>query len=161
MKTALIALGWGAVIALVIFVLSSSGGGSSSDSYERYSDPDYDSYISETEDMYDMAYDNWDIVREYIDGTETIEACSDSGCYSLDADISYGYISTVYFPNGGYISPDAEIDSDGHASGYDSDGNDWSFEVDERILEDAIENWYEDYQDSRDSYYERDYDYYR
>lgn len=69
--------------------------------YDRYninkdSYPDYDT-------MYDNAYDEWETVREYIDGTFAIDACSDSGCYTLDADISSGYIDTVYFPNGGAI----------------------------------------------------------
>jgi hypothetical protein len=139
---------------------SSSSYSAPTRTYDRYgvyddydSGPDYDT-------MYDLAYDNWDTVREYIDGTETVEACSDSGCYSLDADISSGYIETLYFPNGGYIYPDAEIDSDGYAEGYDYEGNYWEFNVDSGLIEDAIDSWIEDYQDEYSDYQDEE-EYYR
>ena len=60
--------------------------------------------------------DHWSEIQNYISGTENIEACSDSGCYSLDAEIQSGSIISVHFSNGGYLSIDAEIDEDGNAS---------------------------------------------
>lgn len=118
----------------------------SSDRYGIYDEtesyPDYDT-------MYDNAYNEWETVREYIDGSYTVDACSDSGCYSLDADISSGYIDTVYFPNGGYLSPGSEIDSSGSASAYDSDGNAWEFIVSGDVIDEAIDNWIDE---TRDDY---------
>ncbi len=73
-------------------------------------------------------YDDYDDEEYYVDkpdGTYTVEACSSSGCYDLDADISDGTVETIYFPDGGYIYPDAELDEDGSGYGYDSDGEEW------------------------------------
>jgi hypothetical protein len=126
-----------------------------SDRYGIYDETE--SYL-DYDTMYDNAYDEWETVREYIDGSYTVDACSDSGCYSLDADISSGYIDTVYFPNGGYLSPGSEIDSSGSASAYDSDGNAWEFIVSGDVIDEAIDNWIDD---TRDDYadYEADQSY--
>jgi len=150
------------IVGLIGFAIFGHDSSSPSSSYGRYEDYDDSSYVDNSEDMYDTAYDHWDEVREYISGTETIDACSDSGCYSLDADIYNGVIDTVYFSNGGYISPDAYIESDGSASGYDSDGRDWTFEVDtgSSLVEDAIQEWYDGYRESYDEYSD-DREYYR
>ncbi|MDP3725676.1 MAG: hypothetical protein Q8R36_00585 [bacterium] len=80
----------------------------------RYNE-DYGQYENE-EDYYE---------NNRPDGTYTVEACSSSGCYDLDADISDGTVETLYFPNGGYIYPDAELDEDGSGSGYDNNGEEW------------------------------------
>jgi len=93
----------------------------------------------------------WDEIKEYVDGTETIDACSfESGnCYSLDADIYNGQIETIYFPNGGYLYFSADIDKSGNAFDIDSDGNSWDFtiDMDSSIINDAIDDWayYNDY----------------
>ena len=115
---------------------SSYGGGR----YEEYG-------VEDPPSASEVAADHWDEVRPYVSGTETIEACSDSGCYSLDAEISGGTIETVYFPNGGYIYPDAEISDDGSADGYGSDDRYWTFQVDmdSSLIQDAITDWYSDY----------------
>lgn len=118
--------------------------------YDEYEDiPSHDEYYYE-----DLAYDHWDEVKEYMSGTETIDACSDSGCYSLDADITDGYVETLYFPNGGYIYPDAEIDESGFAEGYDNDSNYWEFQIDmdSSMVQDAISEWATDYAESREDY---------
>lgn len=133
---------------------------SSSASYGRYGEFDdggYDDY----ESVRDYAYDHWEEVREYMSGSETIEACSDSGCYDLDAEISSGFIEIIYFPNGGYIYPDAEIDEGGSAEGYDSDGNYWEFwvDLDSDTVQDAISEWASDYQSGMQEYGSRDYRY--
>lgn len=87
----------------------------------------------------------WDEIKDYVDGTETIDACSwESGnCYSLDADISGGVIETVYFSSGGYLYLSADIDESGNASDIDQNGNSWDFtiDMDSSIIDDAIEEW--------------------
>lgn len=136
---------------------SSSSSSGSVGRYGEYEDAGYDDY----ENLEDLAYDHWDEVREYMSGSETIEACSDSGCYDLDAEISDGSIEMVYFPNGGYIYPDAEIDEGGSADGYDSDGNYWEFEVDtgSDTVQDAITDWASDYRSDYEEYEDYDYRY--
>lgn len=90
----------------------------------------------------------WDEIRDYVDGTETINACSSSSgnCYDLDADISSGQIEQIYFPNGGYLYFSAEIDESGNASDFDQSGNGWDFtiDMDSSIIDDAIYNWVSD-----------------
>jgi len=90
----------------------------------------------------------WDEIKEYIDGTEMIEACSleSRNCYDLEADIEDGVIVRIYFPNGGYLDFLAEIDEDGYASDLDKYGNDWEFyiDMDSSIIDEAIYNWAQD-----------------
>ncbi len=87
----------------------------------------------------------WDEIKENVDGTETVEACSnESGsCYDLDADVSNGTIETIHFTNGGHLDFSADIDNDGSASDSDVNGNNWDFtlDMDSSIVDDAIENW--------------------
>lgn len=130
------------VVGLLIF----TGGNSNEVEVHRPSvGSDYDGGTTVYRD--DAISDYWDEIREYVDGTETIEACSyESGnCYDLDADISGGNVDTIYFPNGGYLYFSAEIDSDGSASDYDQDGDSWDFSLDmsSSIVEDAIDEWAE------------------
>lgn len=85
----------------------------------------------------------WDDIKEFIPITETLEACSDTSgnCYTLDADINNGNIETLYFDNGGYLNFAADIDSDGHASDIDDEGNVWEFQLDESTIDSAIDDW--------------------
>ena len=89
--------------------------------------------------------DYWDEIKDYVDGTETIDVCSlESGnCYSLDADISSGIIEEIYFSNGGYLYFSADINESGNASDIDQDGNNWDFtiDMDSSIIDDAIDEW--------------------
>lgn len=130
-----------AIIGIGWWLFSSNN---SSSNYS-YPDTDYSSYETDRAmDRYDALSDYWDEIVEYIDGTETVEACSDSSgnCYDLDADISSGEIETLYFSNGGYISIyGADIESDGEASGSDDEDNYWTFQIDEDLIDDALENW--------------------
>lgn len=59
--------------------------------------------------------EHWDEIKEYIDGTEPIEAHSQKSgsTYTLDADISNGEVEIIHFPNGGYIYINADLNSDG------------------------------------------------
>lgn len=65
--------------------------------------------------------------KERPDGTYTVEACSQNSgnCYDLDADISDGNVDTIYFPNGGYLDVDAELDEDGYGEGSSYNGDNW------------------------------------
>jgi len=154
-KYALWILGFCGVIA--IFIWSSEGNPSTKlDSYtpssdnQLYESNPYRRYEQDdiSIDRYDAINDYWDEIRDYVNGSETIVACSwDSGsCYDLDADISNGYIETVYFENGGYLSIYAEIDSDGEASDFAQDDREWSFtlNMDSSIVEDAVYSWASD-----------------
>lgn len=90
----------------------------------------------------------WDEIKDYVDGTETIDACSsESGnCYSLDADISNGAVEQIYFSNGGYLYFSADIDESGNASDIDQNGNSWDFtiDMDSSIIDDAVNDWASD-----------------
>lgn len=135
----------GGVIALWVIGGWLLGSDSSSDSRD-YSYSSYDDYEGNTMDRYDALADNWDEIKDYINGTETIEACSDSSgnCYDLDADLDNGDVDTIYFPNSGYLYFGAELNSDGEADGYDDDGNYWTFQVDEDLIDDALYEWASD-----------------
>jgi hypothetical protein len=97
--------------------------------------------------FYEDAIENyWDDIKEYVDGYTTIETCSDSGCYDLEAYISNGKIDEIYFPNGGYLYFDTDINSDGQASDMDQNGNWWDFSIDmdSSIINDAVSDWASD-----------------
>jgi len=123
------------------------------DKEKSYNDSNYrsvrQSIISEKTLSRDEAVENyWDEIKDYVDGTETIDACSsDSGnCYDLDADISNGQIEEIYFPSGGYLYFSADIDESGNASDFDQNGNGWDFTVDmdSSIIDDALYDWASD-----------------
>ena len=135
----------GAVAAFFIFRNNDSG------SSPTNTFPDSRSYRnSETSENTTLSRDeaiseHWDEVKEYVDGTETVEACSSSSgnCYDLDADISSGVIEQIYFPSGGYLYFSADIDESGGASDNDQNGDGWDFTVDmsSSIVDDAVDNW--------------------
>jgi hypothetical protein len=87
----------------------------------------------------------WDEIREYINGTETIEVYSfESGnFYTVDAEISNGEVESIYFDNGGYIYINALLNSDGTGEGYGAD-NYWEVEVDSYLIDNALEEWASD-----------------
>ena len=86
---------------------------------------------------------NWDEIKEYMSGTESIEACTNSGCYTLDADISNGTVEQIYFPNEGYLYFSADIDENGDANDTDDRGRDWEFSIDMNsgVVENAVQEW--------------------
>lgn len=90
----------------------------------------------------------WDEIKDYVDGTETIDSCSsESGnCYGLDADISNGAVEQIYFNNGGYLYFSADIDESGNTSDIDQNGNSWDFtiDMDSSIIDDAVSDWASD-----------------
>jgi hypothetical protein len=87
----------------------------------------------------------WVEIKDYLNGTETVEACSqESGnCYDLDADISHGEIETLFFSEGGHLNFSADLDRYGEADDTDDDGGSWDFtlDMDSGIVDDAIEEW--------------------
>ena len=130
------------VIGLIIFFsIFSSGNDTSSSSDNNYTG----SYSSEnTIDRYDAKTDYWDEIKEYIDGTYTVIACSENSgnCYDLDLDINDGNTRSLYFPNGGYVDIYTEFDSDGSTSGYDdNDADYWELTLNDSDIDDAIDEW--------------------
>lgn len=93
----------------------------------------------------DEAIDShWDEIKENLNGSETINACYSSvHCYDLDADISGGSVESIYFPNGGYLYFDADIDENGYASDFDKEGREWDFSIDmdSSMVDEAIDAW--------------------
>jgi len=89
--------------------------------------------------------EHWDEIKDHLSGTVSLEACSSQSgnCYDLEAEIVSGTIETLHFPNGGYRSFSAEIESDGTASDIDADGNAWDFTVDldSSEVDDAVREW--------------------
>lgn len=88
---------------------------------------------------------HWDEIKELVNGTENIDACSEESnhCYSVDADIYNGIINQIYFSKGGNIDIGIEIDSNGKASGFDYEKRAWDFTVDmdSSMIDDAIQEW--------------------
>lgn len=115
---------------------------------DSYRFPTNDYRESRVIDRDDAVYEYWDEIKDYVNGTEVIDACSyESGnCYSLDADISDGQIELIYFPNGGYLYFSADIDEDGNASDIDQNGNGWDFtlDMDLPLIDDAVYDWASD-----------------
>lgn len=104
--------------------------------------------------LIDSPNNNWGEVKDYINGTEKIEACSlnNGNCYELEADISNGQIKKIYFPNGSYLYFSADINKKGNASDFDQNGNRWDFTVDmdSPIINNAINDWADDKETDRD-----------
>lgn len=141
---------WTWVIAIVAVVaitsaFSNNDSNSNTSIPDTYSGSSYSSDGGTTIDRQDAINEYWDDIKQYLTGTETVEACSsESGnCYDLDADISSGSIDQIYFTNGGYLYFSADIDSDGNASDIDENGNNWDFTLDmnSSIVDDAITEW--------------------
>jgi hypothetical protein len=111
-----------------------------------YSGDDYDDSSSESVFTESEAIESyWDDIKEYVNGTETVEACyqGNGNCYDLEADISDGTITTLYFNNGGNLDFSADIDESGEASDTDDRGNDWEFtiDMDSSLISDAVDDW--------------------
>lgn len=116
--------------------------------------PVYPSYVSSysserkahrTIDYDEALDDHWDEIKEYINGTESIDVYShkSGGTYTLDADISNGEVEIIHFENGGYIYINADLNSDGTGEGYGA-GDYWDVEVDPSIIEMGAEEWADD-----------------
>ncbi len=155
MKNTVKVIFWVVIAIGGIYVLSRIGGQSSSSSnYNPYTDTG-DEYSNDDTFDYDTAIsDHWDEIMPYINGSDTIEACSDSSgnCYDLEADISDGCVEEIHFDNGGYLDfSSACLDENGEAEDSDDEGNDWTFSVDtgSSIVTDAVDEWYSNYKDSR------------
>ncbi len=143
---------WGAAIFGFIWIFDSDSDSSSGNSSVN---PYVDDYFAD----YDPPDPDFEDYKEYIDA-DSVEACSDSGCYDLDADVSDGEVDTIYFNNGGYRELDAEFDEDGYGYGTGSRGDEWEVRVSEDDIEEAKERYMED---QEDEYYDDygEYDYYR
>ncbi len=144
------------IIALSVVILflcfskiyNSKGYNKSKIIYDKY-DNTYNEYDEQKVLTYDEAISEyWDEIKDYIDGMETIEACSEKSgnCYYVDADISGGIIERIYFSNGGYLDFSADIDEWGSAWDFDKNGNSWDFTIDmySPIIKDAVYEWAED-----------------
>ena len=92
------------------------------------------------------SFQHWDDIKEFVNGSESIEACSlESGnCYELEAELSSGVIDTLHFNNGGWLNLAADVDSSGSASDVDDRGRSWDFSLDVRsssLVDSALEEW--------------------
>ncbi len=139
---------WGAILfGGYIFFTSDKTSSNVSFSSRYFDSTEYSSEEeSNTISYEDAISDNWDEIRDYIDATETIEACSDSNgnCYDLEADISEGCIDTIYFDNGGYLNfYSACFNEDGYTYDSDENGDDWEFNLDmgSSLVTEAIDEW--------------------
>ncbi len=135
-------IGAGILLLIVILLFSTHHRENVNTESNFFSDSNFDSNTISRSDAIDS---DWDSIKEYLNGTETANACSaESGnCYDLDADISNGTIDEIYFSNGGYLYFGADIDSNGDASDFDEDGNEWdfSFDMNSSLVDDAISEW--------------------
>lgn len=138
---------WALIIGVILVATGTFSGNDSSSvsSPSSYSNSSYDSSSGKTIDRQDAIDEYWSDIKQYVSGSETIEACSsESGsCYDLEADISDGAIDQIYFTNGGYLHFSADIGSDGSASDTDQNGNNWDFTLDmnSSIVDSAISQW--------------------
>jgi hypothetical protein len=132
--------GWGIALLVLLWIII----GSSKNSGDT---PGVENHFlgQSTISRYDAISENWDEIKEYLSGTETINACSEESgnCYDLDADIENGLINEIYFPNGGYLYFGADIDSNGEASDFDQNGDAWDFtlDMDSSLVDDAVSDW--------------------
>lgn len=135
------------IVAVVWGLFALFGSGSTSDAQDKYN-YDYKNKSGHTLDRDEAIDEHWDEIKDYLNGSETIEACSDESgnCYDLDAEISNGEVEQIYFSNGGYLYFGADIDSYGEASDYDQNGNGWDFTLDmnSSIVDDAVSDWASD-----------------
>ncbi len=141
--------GWILVLGFFIFVFRGSLSNNSSTLTRSTTFTNDDYPLLNKNLSRDEAIDSyWDEISDYVDGTETIEACSDESgnCYDLDADISSGHLETLYFNNGGYLNFYTDFDSDGDAYDSDDEGRGWSFrlDMDSSMIDDAVSDWASD-----------------
>lgn len=124
---------------------SESNSSSAADSGPSSGGSQDDTNAGQTISRDDAISDHWDDIKEYVTGSETVDACSsESGsCYTLDADIDKGEITEIHFNNGGHLSFSAEINDSGSASDSDENGNSWDFTLDmnSSIVDNAIDDW--------------------
>lgn len=138
-------------IIIIIFVGSTVFFDSHESEERRSYFSDNSSYYSQSSNHHrrisrDDALDQyWDDIKEYINGTETIEVYSqESGnYYDLDADISNGEVEVIHFPSGGWIYINADLNSDGSGEGYGSDSY-WDVQIDTSLIDDAVDEWADD-----------------
>jgi hypothetical protein len=126
------------IIALGAYCQRESGNETSDRSFDRAS---FSVRSSISRD--DALSEYWNEIKEYATGSEVVEACSESGCYDLHAEISNGALEIVHFPNGGYLMIAADIDQDGNASDVDQRGRIWDFTLDmeSSVVDQAIQKW--------------------
>ncbi|MBI5798993.1 MAG: hypothetical protein HZB10_03605 [Candidatus Yonathbacteria bacterium] len=139
------------IVAIVVFSIFINHGSDKSSAVQSSVEPASNFYrspeVSESHTISrdDAISEHWDEIKDLVDGSETVEACSSSSgsCYDLDADISSGAIEQIYFPSGGYLYFSADIDKNGEASDSDQNGDDWDFtlDMDSSIVDDAVNNW--------------------
>lgn len=137
-----------AIVAFSILVGNDSSSSSNSQSSIQSTNSYYGSSgVSESRTISrdEAISEYWDEIKDYVNGTETIEACSSTSgnCYDLDAEISSGTIEQIYFTSGGYLYFSADIDENGNASDSDQNGDYWDFtlDMDSSIVNDAIDDW--------------------
>jgi hypothetical protein len=130
---------------LMILLIATAACNSHTDSRSSSGDSQSSASAGESISRNEAISDHWDDIRQYLNGSENIQACSsESGsCYDLDADIDNGEVSTIHFANGGHLNFSAEIGENGDASDADENGNSWDFTIDmnSSIVDNAVDEW--------------------
>ena len=137
-----------AIVLVIIMAVSSGGLSATSGTTAAPVYPSQNTSVplnTRTISRDDAINDHWDEIASYLNGTETVQACSgeSTNCYDLNADISGGAIDTIYFDNGGDLHFSADIANNGTASDVDENGNNWNFTLDmsSSIVDNAISQW--------------------
>lgn len=139
------------IVAIIVYFIFINDDFGKSQAVHSLVEPASDYYRSpEVSESRTISYNEaiseyWDEIKDYVDGTETIEACSSTSgnCYDLDANISSGAVEQIYFSSGGYLYFSADIDENGNAFDYDQNGDAWDFalDMDSSIVDDAVNDW--------------------
>lgn len=112
-------------ISLLVCILLSCGNSSKSQQYNSAEDEEeyYDNENNGIEDgTYSADVDYYNPDTGY------------SATYTLDVEVQDGCVTTIYFPNDGYLDDShidaTELDDDGNCVIYDDDGREFSIHID-------------------------------
>jgi hypothetical protein len=103
------------------------------------------SYFEFKKDIKQRTHTNWDQVIEYINGTKKVNICYRSECYNAYVEVKSGYVLSLTLLESGeqFIFIPAKINPDGTIRATTIDNIDLEFTLDSKIIDQAIEDWYE------------------
>lgn len=132
------------VVVISISVMIATSCGNSSRSQQNDSTDSYENTYRERalsgEETYNGDYSFDDDDAQKTDGTYSADVdyynpdTGYSASYTLDVEVIDGCVTTIYFPNGGYLDDthiDAtELDENGDCAVYDDEGREYSIHID-------------------------------